>query len=268
MNAIIQPHNQKPATVWGSGGAAYEEISRQISTALSHCVARLAPKPGERILDVATGTGWTSRLVAERGAIVTGVDIAAELLAAARLKAERTFSLDYQVGDAEALPFRDSAFDAVTSTFGAMFASRPEAAASEMARVTRKGGRIAMTTWKPDSTVFQMFQVMRGYMPPPPNPAPPSPFAWGARERMSELFGQNFDLAFEEGVAMCYAPDGEAVWNVFVTGYGPTKMLAENLDPEKREALHREFVAFHDTFKSPLGIAMPRQYLLTVGVRR
>jgi SAM-dependent methyltransferase len=268
MNAIIQPHNQKPATVWGSGGAAYEEISRQIAGALAHCVVRLAPKSGERILDVATGTGWTSRLLAERGAIVTAIDIAAELLAAARMKAPRDLALDYQVGDAEALPFGDGTFDAVTSTFGAMFASRPEAAAGEMARVTRKGGRIAMTTWNPDSTVFQMFQVMRAYMPPPPNPAPPSPFAWGSRARMAELFDQNFDLAFEEGIAMCYARNGEAVWDVFVNGYGPTRMLAEGLDPEKREALHRDFVAFHDTFKSPLGIAMPRQYLITVGVRR
>ena len=185
MNAIIQTHNQKPAAVWSSGGAAYEEISRQIASALAHCVVRLDPKAGERILDVATGTGWTSRLVAERGAIVTGVDIAAELLAAARMKAQRTFALDYQIGDAEALPFQDGAFDAVSSTFGVMFASRPEAAAGEMARVTRKGGRIALATWKPDSTVFQMFQVMRAYMPPPPTPAPASPFAWGGRERVT-----------------------------------------------------------------------------------
>ncbi len=267
MNAIIQTHNQKPAAVWSSGGAAYEEISRQIASALAHCVVRLDPKAGERILDVATGTGWTSRLVAERGAIVTGVDIAAELLAAARMKAVRSSALDYQVGDAEALPFQDGAFDAVASTFGVMFASRPEAAASEMARVTRKGGRIALATWKPDSTVFQMFQVMRAYMPPP-TPAPASPFAWGGRERVAGLLGKDFDLAFEEGETVCYARDGEAVWDVFVNGYGPTKMLAEGLDKEKREALHRDFVAFHDAFKSPLGIAMPRQYLITTGFRR
>ncbi len=191
MNAIIQPHNQKPAAVWSSGGAAYEEISRQIATALAHCVARLGPKSGERILDVATGTGWTWRLVAERGAIVTGVDIAAELLAAARMKAQRSFALDYQVGDAESLPFADGAFDAVTSTFGAMFASRPEAAAGEIGRVCRNGGRMAIATWKPDSTVFQMFQVMRAYMPPPPNPAPPSTFAWGSRDRMTELIAMS-----------------------------------------------------------------------------
>ena len=175
MNAIIQPHNQKPATVWGSGGAAYEEISRQIASGLAHCVRRLDPKYGERILDLATGTGWTSRLLAERGAVVTGVDIAAELLAAARMKAPRDLAIDYQVGDAEALPFADAAFDGVTSTFGVMFASRPEDAASEIARVCRKGGRMALTTWKPDSTVFQMFQVMRAYMPPPPTRPRPRP---------------------------------------------------------------------------------------------
>jgi SAM-dependent methyltransferase len=268
MNAIIQPHNQKPATVWGSGGAAYEEISRQISSALNHAVRRLDPKAGEKILDVATGTGWTSRLLAERGAIVTGADIAAELLAAARMKAPRTLALDYQIGDAEALPFADGSFDAVTSTFGAMFASRPEAAAGEMARVVRKGGRIALTTWKPDSTIFQMFQVMRGYMPPAPNPAPPSPFAWGSRERVTELLGSSFDLAFEEGETVCYERNGEAVWEIFVNGYGPTKMLAANLDPETREKFHRDFVAFHDAYRSPLGIAMPRQYMVTLGIRR
>ncbi|HET7717230.1 MAG TPA: class I SAM-dependent methyltransferase [Bauldia sp.] len=268
MTAAIQPHNQRPATVWGSGGAAYEEISRQIASALAHCVRRANPKAGERILDLATGTGWTSRLLAERGAMVTGVDIAAELLAAARMKAPPDLALDYQVGDAEALRFADASFDAVTSTFGVMFASRPEDAAGEIARVCRKGGRIALTTWKPDSTVSEMFQVMRPYMPPPPNPAPPSPFAWGSRERMTELFGRNFDLAFEEGETICYERNGEAVWDVFVNGYGPTKMLAESLEPARREAMKRDFIALHDAFKSPLGIAMPRQYLLTVGVRR
>ena len=268
MNAMIQPHNQKPATVWSSGGAAYNEISRQIATALAHCARRLDPKPGEMVLDVATGTGWTSRLIAERGAIVTGVDIAAELLAAARAKAPAGLSLDYRIGDAEALPFADGTFDAVSSTFGAMFASRPEAAASEMARVCRKGGRIALATWKPDSTVFGMFQVMRPYMPPPADPAPPSPFAWGSRERVTELLGAHFDLAFEEGDAVCYERDGEAVWDVFFNGYGPTRMLAESLTPERREALHRDFVAFHESFRGPLGIAMPRQYLITVGTRR
>ena len=113
-----------------------------------------------------------------------------------------------------------------------------------------------------------MFKVMRAYMPPPPSPPPPSPFAWGNRERIQELFGSNFDLGFEDGATIYYDRDGEAVWQAFVTGYGPTKALAESLDERAREALKRDFVAFHDSFVTPLGISMPRQYLLTVGTRR
>ncbi len=87
MEPTIQPHNQKPASVWNSGGVRYEDISRGIADSIEHCVLRLNPRPGERILDLATGTGWTSRVVARRGAIVTGVDIAAGLLEAAERQA-------------------------------------------------------------------------------------------------------------------------------------------------------------------------------------
>jgi ubiquinone/menaquinone biosynthesis C-methylase UbiE len=156
----------------GSGGANYDAISKGIADSIEHCVLRLNPRPGERILDLATGTGWTSRVVARRGAIVTGVDIAEDLIAAARERAAaEVLPIDYRVGDAEALPFEDASFDAVISTVGIMFATRPEAAAKELARVCRPGGRIAITTWLQDGNVFKMFQVMKRYMPPPPSPA-------------------------------------------------------------------------------------------------
>src|SRR5262245_40899987 len=101
----IQPHNERPAAVWSSGGKEYDEISRGIADSIEHCVMRLNPQPGERILDLSTGTGWTSRVVARRGAIVTGVDIAADLLEAARANAEvEQLRIDYQLGDAENLP--------------------------------------------------------------------------------------------------------------------------------------------------------------------
>jgi SAM-dependent methyltransferase len=269
MDETIQSHNQKPASVWSSGGGAYDEISRGIADSIEHCVLRLAPRQGERILDLATGTGWTSRAVARRGAKVVGVDIAADLVAAAKARAAAEgLAIEYRIGDAEKLPFADGEFDAVISTCGVMFASRQEAAASELGRVCRKGGRVALTTWLSDSNLFKMFQVMKPYMPPPPNPAPPSPFEWGRTERIKELLGRDFDLKFEKGVSYYREPSGEAAWTTFSTGYGPTKSLAASLDEARRAELRRDFIAFHDGFPTELGICVPREYWLTIGVRK
>jgi ubiquinone/menaquinone biosynthesis C-methylase UbiE len=269
MSTAIEAHNQRPASVWSSGGDLYDEISRGISDSIEHCVRRLIPKPGENILDLATGTGWTSRLLARRGAKVTGVDIAGDLIAAAKKRASAEgLAIDYQVGDAESLPFGDGAFDAVISTCGIMFASRPEVAAAELARVCRRGGRIALTTWLSDSNLAKMFQVMKPYMPPPPNPAPPSPFEWGKTERIRQLLGNAFDLKFEKGLSNYREPSGEAAWITFSSGYGPTKALAESLDDKRRGELRRDFIAFHDGFPTELGICVPREYWVTVGVRK
>lgn len=265
----IQPHNEKPAAVWSSGGSDYDRISYGIADALEHCVLRLDPVAGERILDLSTGTGWTSRLVARRGATVTGVDIASGLLDVARARAAQAgLAIEYQVGDAEALPFADGEFDAVISTFGVMFASRPEAAAAELARVCRPGGRIALATWSPDGNVFGMFRIMKAYMPPPPTPAPPSPFAWGNPERVRQLLGDQFRLRFETATSFYREPSPEAAWDTFATGYGPTRMLANGLDETRRAALRNDWIAFHAGFATDLGITVPRDYVITVGERR
>jgi SAM-dependent methyltransferase len=268
MDKPIEPHNARPAAVWSSGGGAYDRISKGIADSIAHCVLRLAPQPGERILDLATGTGWTSRAVAATGATVIGADIAEDLLQAARDRAAAEgLPIEYRTGDAEALPFDDAAFDAVISTCGIMFASRQEAAAAELARVVRPGGRIALTTWLADSNLFKMFQVMQPFMPAPPAGAQ-SPFAWGRTERITELLGSNFDLKFEKGVSFYREPDGEAAWATFSTGYGPTKALATNLDADRLAELRRNFIAFHDGFPTDLGICVPREYWVTLGVRR
>jgi SAM-dependent methyltransferase len=265
----IEPHNHKAASVWSSGGGHYDAISRGIADALEHAVLRLNPRRGERILDLATGTGWTSRLVTRRGATVIGADIATDLVEAARAKAKaENLGIEYQVADAEKLPFADGSFDAVVSTFGVMFATRPEAAAREIARVCRPGGRIALTTWTPDGNIFRMFQVMKRYMAAPPVPAPPSPFEWGNPDRIRELLGRSFELTFERGVSYYREPSAEAAWETFSTGYGPTKTLAAGLDPDRREAFRAEFVAFHAGFATSLGICVPREYWVTVGVRQ
>jgi ubiquinone/menaquinone biosynthesis C-methylase UbiE len=269
MSNNVQAHNQRSAAVWSSGGAAYDRISRGIADSIEHAVVRLNPQPGERILDLATGTGWTSRSVARRGAEVVGVDIAGDLLAAARdFAAREQLPIDYRQADAEALPFETGQFDAVISTCGVMFAGKPDAAAAEIARVVRPGGRVALSTWLSDSNVFKMFLVMKAYMAAPPQPAPPSPFEWGKPERVSELLGQHFELRFERGVSMYRESDGQHAWETFVNGYGPTKMLAASLDAEKRAALQRDFAAFHDGFADELGITVPRGYLVTLATRR
>ncbi len=269
MGESILQHNQGPAAVWSSGGANYDQISRQIASALEHCVERLAPQPGERILDVATGTGWTSRLLARRGARVTGCDFAADALATARTLAQAEhLDITYDLGDAERLPYADAQFDAVVSTCGVMFASHQEAAAVELARVCRPGGRLALVTWPTDSSVFDMFKILKEYMPAPPVPAPPSPFAWGSPDHLCVLLCRAFDLKFEEGVSMYYGPNGAAAWEAFVTGYGPVKKLAASLDGARRAELAEKFAALHDAHATALGFALPRKYLLTLGMRR
>jgi ubiquinone/menaquinone biosynthesis C-methylase UbiE len=269
VKAFIQPHNDRASKVWSAGGDNYNEVSRGIADSIEHAVLRLNPRAGEKVLDLATGTGWTSRLVARRGATVTGVDIAAGLLEAAeRQAAAERLSIRYVPGDAESLPFEDASFDAVVSTCGVMFASKPEAAAHELARVVRSGGRMALTTWTSDGNLFKMFQVMKPYMAAPPVPAPPSPFEWGNTDRIRQLLGEHFELKFERAVSYYREPSAEAAWQTFSTSYGPTKMLADTLEPSKRDALRADFIGFHAGFPTALGICVPREYWLTVGVRR
>jgi SAM-dependent methyltransferase len=263
----IQTHNQKAAATWGSGGSDYDKISEAIADSIEHLLNRLAVQPGERVLDLATGTGWTARRLAQKGAKVVGVDIGEGVIEAAkRLSREANLNIDFQVGDAEAVELPSAAFDVITSTCGVMFASRPEAVAKELARMCRKGGRIGLTTWPPDGTIGAMFQMMRPFMPPPPSPAPPSPFEWGREARVRELLGDDFALQFEGGTTVLRMPSGEVVWKVFSEGYGPTKTLLASTD--RKDELRRVFIEFHEARRTPLGIAMPRDYLVTIGTRR
>jgi SAM-dependent methyltransferase len=271
MNQVVQAHNLKSQAVWNSAGGRYDEISRSIADAIEHAVERLRPEAGDRILDLATGTGWGSRAIARRSPAikVTGADIADAMLDHARREAAKEgLAIEYRQADAESLPFADQSFDGVLSTFGVMFVGRPEAAAAELARVIRPGGRVVLATWKHDGNIFEMFGVLKKFMPPPPQPPPPSPFAWGKQERLRELLGASFDLEFEEGASVYRYADGKQAWNLFVQHYGPCKTLASNLDDARRLELERDFTAWHETFKGALGYEQPRQYVITRGRRR
>ena len=262
----IQVHNEKAAAAWGSGGAGYDKVSESIADSIEHMLNRLDVKPGERVLDLATGTGWTARRLAQKGAKVTGVDIGAGVIDAARSFAEQAhLDIAFAVGDAEQCELPSAEFDVITSTCGIMFGSHPEAVARELARLCRPGGRIGLTTWLPTSTLAGMFQMMRPYMPPPAA-APPSPFEWGREERVSALLGKDFDLKFETGTTVLRMPSGAAVWAIFSEGYGPTKSLFQST--ARKDDLRRDFIAFHDAHATALGIAMPRDYLVVIGTRR
>lgn len=267
----VLEHNKKAAAMWSGPGRAYDEVSRGIADAIEHCVERLMPAPGERVLDVATGTGWTSRRVAARGADVTGIDIAEGLLESAReLAAEANLAIDYRVGDAERLPFEDNSFDAIVSTFGVMFAADQEAAIQEVVRVCRPGGRLSVAAWLPDSAAVTMRQVMAPFMPAAPTPAtpPPSPFNWGDPEWLKTAFGGDFDLGFEEGVTYVRYPDGDALWRAYGRGFGPVKALADSLDSAKKQELRAAFGDWANRYTSDLGLAVPIQYLVTLGRRQ
>jgi len=189
------------------------------------------------------------------------------MLAAAReIAGERRLEIDYRLADAEALPFADGEFDAVISTCGVMFAGNRETAAAELARVCRKGGRLALMTWTPESNAAEMRKVLASFMAPPPSPPPPSPFDWGRPEWLNETLGAAFEFGFETGTLYHRVPDGEAGVEVMATGFGPVKALVESLDDEQRAAAKAGLVAFYE--HEGIGVAMPYDYLITVGTRR
>ena len=259
----VRPSNAQDARTWGAGGEKYDQVSRGIADAIEHAVDALDPQPGERILDVGTGTGWAARSIALRGAIVTGVDLGEEVIEAA--KALST-GIDFLVGDAEALPFPDNHFDALISTFGVMFARDPESVARELARVVRPGGRISLANWAVGGSVQDMFQLIRSYKPVEQYPAP-SPFEWGSASRVVELLGDHFDVEFESGTSFFQPESGEKAWATFSTGFGPVVTLLDVLSEDKAEALENEFIEFHEAHRTGSGIVMPRRYVIAKATR-
>jgi SAM-dependent methyltransferase len=267
-NPVLEK-NTKAAGIWSAGGMAYDEVSQGVAEGIRHCVMRLGPKANERILDIATGTGLTARTIGHSGAQVTGTDIAEGLLEAAKqLSEEEGLSIQWQIGDAEKLPFDNASFDAVASTFGIMFATDQDAAVSELARVVRPGGRIAIAAWLPDSTAVALRKVLSPFMPPPPPSPPPPPFNWGNPKWLKDNLGEYFDLGHEAAELTHRLADATDAWRVYENGFGPIRATSQALDAAKRAELKGAFVDWVSQFQTGLGIALTNQYLVTIGVRK
>jgi SAM-dependent methyltransferase len=197
-----------------------------------------------RVLDVGCGTGVVALTAARIGARVTGSDLTPKLIERAR-ENSKIMGLDiaWDVGDAEALPYKDGEFDAVVSQFGHMFAPRPEVALREMLRVLKPGGTIAFSTWPPELLVGRMFALIGRYAPAPPPGASP-PHQWGdpniVRERLGEAVS---DLFFDRDVMyfQILSPQHQRLF--LEANVGPVGKLVEGLgrsDPAKLATFRAE----------------------------
>jgi SAM-dependent methyltransferase len=224
---------------------------------------------GQKVLDVACGTGVVAVTAARLGALATGLDLTPALLERARENAELAkVSIDFREGDVEALPFPDAGFDVVLSQFGHMFAPRPEIAIREMLRVLRPGGTIAFSTWPPELFMGRMFALVSRYLPPPPPGAAPPP-QWGdpniIRERLGDLVA---DLTFERDVLLAPGLSPEHVIRTFEQTGGPIIKLVQSLraEPVRLEEFRsgmRELIRIYHRDNQ-----MHQSFLMTRGIRR
>jgi SAM-dependent methyltransferase len=198
---------------------------------------------------------------------VAAIDIAPELLSAARqLSAGFEPQIDYRLADVEALPFADSSFDGIISTFGVMFAGDHRRAAAELARVCKTGGRMVLATWTPDGAVADFFDLIGAHSKEPPPSQ--SPLSWGDRAYLRALFEDTFNLEFETGVNHAYHESPDAIWQWYLGGFGPLRVLHASLKPAGQSALKRDVDAYHEHYRAPAGLCVKRDYLVTIGTRR
>jgi ubiquinone/menaquinone biosynthesis C-methylase UbiE len=259
---------QRARTTWAAGDYPY--IAQFIAEMGETTVDRVGVKEGEEVLDVACGAGNATIPAAQRGARVTGLDLTPELLEAGRRNAaEARVEVDWVEGDAEQLPFEDESFDVVLSTVGVMFAPDHKAAAREIARVLRPGGRISIASWKPDGSIGRFFGTTASHMPPPPEGFQPPPL-WGTEEHVSELFkGTGISPTFEEAaVTFTYESADEAIER-FENNFGPVIIAKRTLEPEgKWEALRADLKAHFAAEIAAGGARGYRgEYLLTLGTK-
>jgi ubiquinone/menaquinone biosynthesis C-methylase UbiE len=260
---------QRQQQTWASGDFAVV-ASRIVITAEQLCdTADL--HAGWRVLDVATGSGNAAIAAARLGCTVVGVDYVPALLEQGRKRAAAEgLEVELIEGDAEALPFPDASFDAVTSIFGSMFAPDHAKAASELLRVCRPGGVIATAAWTPDGFLGQLFRTTASHVPPPAGVQ--SPLLWGTESHLRALFGDSISsLEVTERTYTWRFTSAEEFVTFFRTWYGPTLKAFAALDDAGSEAFERDLVELarsSDRLGADDAVAIPATYIEAVAVKR
>jgi SAM-dependent methyltransferase len=215
----------EPSEMWGTGD--YAAVADKIAAAGERVVERAGIEPGMDVLDVACGTGNATIPAAQRGARVTGLDFAPDLIALAReLGSDAMVEVDWVEGDAQALPYEDASFDRVISCFGHMFAPDHRRTADEMRRVCRPGGVIAVACWTPTGNIGGMFRSIAAVGPPPP-PEAQSPVMWGTEDHVRELLGD--DVEFERPEVEWTDSSEESYAQFMLSSFGPLINAQEQL---------------------------------------
>jgi len=238
--AGLEAVKTRQRAMWGSGdygqiGTRLQIVGESLCEAVDLCA-------GERVLDVAAGSGNASLAAARRFARVTSTDYVPALLEQGRRRAEADrLPIAFEVADVERLPFPDASFDVALSTFGVMFAPDQDRAAAELARVVRPGGRVGLANWTPEGFLGRLFETQAAFVPPPAGVR--SPMLWGTEARLGELFGGRASAIRSERRTYAFRYESPEHWvEVFRTYYGPTLRAFEALDEAGRRRFHEALV--------------------------
>ena len=258
----------KQQKVWSSGD--YNKIAALTVPVSEHLVDHVGVSPNERVLDVATGTGHVALAAARRSAESVGIDYVPGLLEIARRRAEaEDLVVELAEADAEHLPQEDASFDVVLSAIGVMFAADHDAAARELVRVTRPGGRIGLASWTPEGFVGGILRTVGAHVSPPPGAQPAT--RWGTEEVVAGLLGDGVtDVRSVTATVTQRFTDGAAFADLFLTYYGPTFAAASRLDDEGRAALRADLIALaesHDRGEGD-GLVCDWEYRIVTATRR
>jgi SAM-dependent methyltransferase len=262
---VLKERQQK---TWASGN--YARIGNPLVIMGELLCEAVGVHAGDRVLDVATGSGNTAISAARRFCETTGIDYVPSLIEQAKKRAEaERLEVAFEVGDAEDLPFAEASFDVVLSTVGVMFAPDQERSASELLRVCRPGGKIGLVNWMPEGFVGNMFRIVGEHFPPPPGIKPPP--LWGTEERLRELFGEGVSSLHtrRRSYVFRYLSPGHFI-EFFRTYYGPMNKAFESLDETAQDALAQDLEELLHRWNGSGDetVVVPSDYLEIVAIRR